>query len=50
MTDLENAVDRVIAGPEKKSKIMSKHEKEIMPIMKPPRASCQNDPQYRSGT
>ncbi len=30
MRDLEDAVDRVIAGPEKKSKIMSKHEKEII--------------------
>lgn len=30
MRDLEEAVDRVIAGPEKKSKIMSKEEKDII--------------------
>ncbi|MDR2431509.1 MAG: ATP-dependent zinc metalloprotease FtsH [Candidatus Margulisbacteria bacterium] len=30
MADLEAAVDRVIAGPEKKSKVMSKEEKEII--------------------
>jgi cell division protease FtsH len=30
MVDLEDAIDRVIAGPEKKSKIMSKHEKEVV--------------------
>ena len=30
MEDLEAAIDRVIAGPEKKSKVMSKEEKEII--------------------
>lgn len=30
MVDLEDAIDRVIAGPEKKSKVMSKHEKEVI--------------------
>lgn len=28
--DLEDAIDRLIAGPEKKSKVMSKHEKEVI--------------------
>lgn len=30
MVDLEDAIDRLIAGPEKKSKVMSKNEKEII--------------------
>ena len=30
MVELEDAIDRVIAGPEKKSKVMSKHEKEVI--------------------
>jgi ATP-dependent Zn protease len=35
MQDFQDAVDRVIGGLEKKNKIISPDEKELLPITKP---------------